>query len=199
MIKLQFTSYRDLKSTLSTNCDLSTVFIIKNFLSFIEVEKVLIFAKKVISNASNFSYQDLNIVNYNVRRDVRPLGQKVKGISQNIFIKPDFELNVEIYNVYVKCAELRYQCLNQYSDNILHTSNTPFEVVKNLGVPVFDIRHYPQVSGHLDPHTDPPSNQGWVGMVFLHNSCPSDTGLYFDLLGEKYFLDRFLEPGDAHI
>lgn len=203
MIKVKTISYNDL--ALCHYSDPATVFVIKNFLLKSEVEKVLWFGKSIISNTISFEYQDLTSVDISVRRDVRPKGQMVKGISENIFIKPNFVLEDEIAQIYIKCANLRRKCLNQYSDMTPEFFMTPeflngsLEAVKDLGVPMLDIRHYPKVSGHLDPHTDPPSNQGLVGMVFLYNSHLSQTGLYFQLSGSKYYLDGFLKPGDAYI
>lgn len=176
--------------------DIREVFVCSSYLSEQEVAYLKNYSRSFLEQATDFSFKAVTNTTIMARRDNRPENQKVKGASQNIFVGPSADIPSRLKNIFIKCAKLRILCLPLclYSSNL-----DPLLSINGLGYPVLDIRNYPEIGGHLDIHTDPPSNQGYVGMVFMEGFHQTESGLYLELNGRKHFVDDYLKPGDAYI
>ena len=183
---------------LRVNSSFPSIIRLPNFFSKTEVNLILNYAIDILHSSQDFTYKNLEKTSFSTRRDMRPSGQNVKGISQNIFICPSHSMGKNLYKLYLKAAFLRYKCLpSELHDNL--NSFDELHNINGLGYPILDIRHYPELYGHLDLHTDPPSQQGFVAMVILQKSNCKSEALYLENTSGKYFVDHYLNPGDAYI
>lgn len=165
--------------------------IVRQFLTLQEAEWLRFFAQDLFLTSDDFIFRP--IVQFetedHVRRDDRPVGSRVKGISQDLMA---FEWNrnrwpVMLARVYEKLLKAR---------KISQLGNT------KLGFPILNVRQYPRGGGELDMHTDPVAEQGLVALVGLSKKGNDfkEGGLMLERQDREIVdVDALINVGDLYV